>query len=403
MNILFLHPNFPGQFLQLASYLARDGKNHVVFISKQTNKNRLRNVNVMIYQPAREPTPNIHPYVKPLEEAALDGQAVVRAMMTLQKKHGFRPDIIIGHTGWGSTLYVKDIYPDVPLIGYFEWYYLAYGSDTGYWPDEIVSDDNKLRIRTLNASPLLNLEACDVRYCPTKWQHSQFPAAYRNSIKIIHEGIDTEFYQPEPSAVLTLKDINLSGAKEIITYVSRGLEPYRGFPQFMDALRLLLPRRPDCHVIIVGDDRSCYGPKPAPDKTWKQLEEATGGYDVSRVHFTGLLSRQDYLNVLQASTVHVYLTRPFVLSWSALEAMSSGCCMVASATPPVEEVITDGENGLLVNFRSPEHIASRIEEALDDAALRHRLGQAARETILERYQLKNCLRQQLNMIHLAMK
>ncbi len=403
MNILFLHPNFPGQFFQLASYFARNENNRVVFISRQTNNNRLRKVSVMLYQPAREHTRDIHPYVLSLEEAALDGQAVVRAMLALQKEHGFRPDVIIGHTGWGSTLYVKDIYPEVPLIGYFEWYYHSCGSDIGFWPDEVVSDETKLRVRTQNAVHLLNLEACDVCYSPTRWQHSQFPARYREDIKIIHEGIDTDFFQPDPAVSLSLKGVDLSGAREIITYVSRGMEPYRGFPQFMEALRLLLPRRPDCHVLIVGSDRSCYGPQPAKDKTWKQLEEERGGYDKARVHFTGPLGREDYLHVLQKSTVHVYLTRPFVLSWSTLEAMSAGCCLVASATPPVEEVITDGGNGLLVNFRKPEHIASRIEEALEDSQLRQRLGQAARETILSRYRLKDCLRKQLNMIHLAMK
>ena len=405
MNLLILHPNFPAQYIHIARHFADDPRHKVVFLTKETNGNQMKNVNVGLYKPARESTEGIHPYVKFLEDAVLDGQAVARAIVSLQKQINFKPDVIIGHTGWGSTLYTKDVYPDVPLIGYFEWYYHAFGSDVGYWPDDVVSDDARLRIRTMNAHHLLNLQVCDVRYCPTKWQQQQFPSEYRESMRVIHEGIDTDMFHPDPSAKVVLPDlkIDLSDAEEVVTYVSRGFEPYRGFPQFMEAVRILLKARKKLHVMVVGVDRTCYGPPPAPNKTWKQLEEERGGYDKNRVHFTGLLPREQYRKVLQASTVHIYLTRPFVLSWSMLEAMATGCCVVASKVPPVEEVMTDGENGLLANFRSPEHIASRVIEALDDAALRKRLGQNARMTVKERYDLKDCLRDHINMIYGAMK
>ena len=405
MNLLILHPNFPAQYLHVARYFANTGRDKVVFLTKETNGSRLRNVNVALYKPTREATPKIHPYLKSAEEAVLDGQAVVRAIAGIKQQIDFKPDVIIGHTGWGSTLYTKDLYPDVPLIGYFEWYYSAYGSDVGYWPDEKVTDDSKLRIRTLNAHHLLNLQACDVRYTPTEWQRSQFPKEYRDTLEVVHEGIETDLFRPKPGTKLVLPSIklDLSKEKEIVTYVSRGFEPYRGFPQFMDAIRILLKRRPKCHVVIVGVDRSCYGPTPGGDKTWKSIEEEKGGYDTKRVHFTGLLSREDYLTVLQASTVHVYLTRPFVLSWSSMESMSAGCCLVTSKTPPVQEVAIDGENALLANFREPAHIAHRIEEALDDPKLRQRLGKAARETILAKYDVKDCLRKTVNMIYGAMK
>lgn len=403
MNILFLHPNFPGQYLHLARYFAQRQGDNVLFLTKETNDNRLQNVRVAVYETAREATEGVHPYVKPLEESVLDGQAVVRGIVNLREQLDFVPDVIVGHTGWGSTLYVKDILPKVPLVGYFEWYYHAFGSDVGYWPDEEVSDNAKLRIRTLNANALLNLEVCDVKYSPTEWQREQFPKIWRDSILVRHEGTDTEYYRPAPGTKLKLPDLDLSEAKEIVTYVSRGFEPYRGFPQFMDAVRLLLKRRKDCHVVIVGADRSCYSPPPSEKKTWKNLEEEKGGYDKSRVHFTGLLPWKDYLNVLQSSTVHVYLTRPFVLSWSMLEAMSAGCCLVGSKTPPVQEVVEDEVNGLLANFRFPDHIASRIEEAIEDAPLRAHLGKAARETVIERFDLKKCLRAQVNMVYSAMK
>ena len=405
MNILFLHPNFPAQFLYLARYFGQNPKNKVFFLTKNTNNNRLAGVNVVVYKDPRAVTPQIHPYVSPLEEAVLDGQQVYKAVNELRQKAGFVPDIIIGHTGWGSTLYMKDMYPKVPLIGYFEWYYRSHGSDVGYWDDETVAPDSELRIRTRNAHHLLNLAACDARYCPTQWQKQQFPAEYQPLMQVLHEGTDTKFCRPDRNCKLVLPQLklDLSGAQEIVTYVSRGFESYRGFPQFMDAVRILQQRRPNCHVVLVGADSTFYGPPPAPNKTYKQCELEKGGLDLSRLHFTGRIDKESYLKVLQASTVHVYLTRPFILSWSMLEAMAAGVCLVASATPPVQEVVEDGVNGLLANFRSPEHIASRIEEALQDQPLRARLGKAARETVIERYALDKCLRQQVNFVYSMLK
>ena len=405
MNILFLHPNFPGQFLQLSRYLGATGRHKVMFLSKDQNGSKLPGVQVGVYPKPREATKGIHHYLKLCEEAVMEGQAVIKGIHALKQQINFTPDVVVGHTGWGSTLFVKDILPKVPLIGYFEWYYNAYGGDTCYWPDETQSIDDMCRIRTINTHHLLSLQACDVRYTPTQWQKAQFPKMYQEGMKVIHEGVETDYIKPQPGRkfILPEQKLDLSDCEELVTYVSRGFEQYRGFPQFMDTIRLLLQRRPNCHVVICGMDRACYGPQYAKDKTWKQMEEEKGGYDKSRVHFVGHLKREEYLMLLQASTVHVYLTRPFILSWSCLEAMGAGCCLVGSATPPVQEVVEDGVNGLLANFRRPEHIVMRIEEALDDPDLRARLGKAARETVLEKYELKDCMRAQLNMIYGAMK
>ena len=405
MNFLFLHPNFPGQFLQLARYLGATGRHRVMYLSKDHNGSQLPGVETAMYKKPRKATKGVHHYLKLGEEAVLEGQAVLKGIVQLQKQANFVPDVVVGHTGWGSTLYVKDILPNVPLIGYFEWYYNAKGSDVGYFPGEEVAIDDMCRIRTTNAHHLLNLQACDVRYTPTEWQRSQFPAEYRDSMRVIHEGVETDYYRPREGVkfVLPEQNLDLSDCEELVTYLSRGFEPYRGFPQFMEAIRILLKRRPKCHVVIAGSDRACYGPQYSEEKTWKQLEEEKGGYDTSRVHFVGHLKRDEYLMLLQASTVHVYLTRPFILSWSCLESMAAGCCLVSSATPPVQEAVEDGVNGLLANFVHPEHIAARVEEALEDPELRARLGKAARETILERFDLKDCIRKQLNMIYGAMK
>ncbi|MDY6350663.1 MAG: glycosyltransferase [Selenomonas sp.] len=407
MNILFLHPNFPAQFWHLSKAFANMG-DKVMFLTMRTNGNHLQGVTTAVYKRPREVSKDIHEFLKPAEEAVLDGTAVADAMIQLRDKHHFVPDVIIGHTGWGSTLYCKDVYPDVPLIGYFEWYYKAHGSDAAYFPGEKMTLPWAGRIRTRNAHHLLNLETCDVRFTPTEWQRAQFPEVYRKDMKVIHEGIDTEFCRPNPGRKLILQKtkereaLDLSQCKEIVTYVSRGFEPYRGYPQFMETVGLLLKRRLNLHVVIAGTDTSCYGAAPK-NTTWKKYMDQRVQYDKKRVHFVGHLSRPDYQTVLQASTVHVYLTRPFILSWSCLEAMSFGCAMVGSKTPSVEEVITDGENGLLANFRSPQHIAMRVEELLDHPELRKRLGAAARRTILEHYDVRDCVRQQINMVYEALK
>lgn len=404
MKILILHPNFPGQFGNLSSYLAANPENQVVFLAKSADPEfKLPGVQVAVYKPHREVSKECHPYLRISEEGVLEGQAVVRALHLLKQK-GFVPDVAIGHSGWGSLLYVKDYYPEIPVVGYFEWYYHALHSDGCWWPDETIEMDDRLRVRTRNAHHLLSLEACDIGYTPTQWQYDQFPKEFQHKLSIMHDGIDTEFCKPDKNTKLILPDLklDLSGDVEILTYVSRGFEEYRGFPQFMDAVRILLAKRPKLHVVLVGADRVCYGAK-LQDSSFQKKEEEKGGYDTSRVHFTGLRNRNDYRMILQASDVHVYLTRPFVLSWSMLEAMSFGCALVGSKTPPVEEVVTDSENGLLAEFRSPHHIADRVEEILDDRVLAERLGQAARQTILEKYELKACLRKQVNLMYSQLK
>ena len=405
MNILILHPSFAGQFFYLAPYLARNPENRVVFLAKENALNvQIKGVELALYKAPREVHEDTHSYLRGAEEAVLQGQQVVRALHSLQKK-GFVPDVILGHTGWGSLLYVKDFYPEVPVVGYFEWYYHGRNSDSYWWPDEVPDIDALTRIRTKNAHHLLSLEACDAGYTPTQWQYAQFPKEFQYKLSVIHDGVDTEYCRPAAQRPgIELKDVKLKlpAGTEIITYVARGFEVFRGFPYFMDAMREVMARRPKCHVVVMGTDQVCYGPQPAGDSYLEQ-EKKKGGYDAKRLHFIGARNRGDYRRVLQASSVHVYLTRPFVLSWSMLEAMSFALPLVASKTPPVEEVVTDGENGLLAEFRSPHHIARRVEELLDDRELAGRLGRAARQTVVERYGLKNCLRRQEDLLYRLVK
>jgi glycosyltransferase involved in cell wall biosynthesis len=391
MRILFLHPNFPAQFRHVATAIAKDKRHQVVF-GTTCREGNLPDVYKALYKPSREARPETHHYVRNLENAVLQGQAVYRMAEQL-KARGFVPDIVYGHSGWGPTLFSKDIFPHAKLLCYFEWFYHAHGTDADFDPTDLLDADSEARIRMRNTPILTDLYSCDRGLSPTYWQRQQFPTEYHNKISVLHDGVDTHFFSPKPAAKLVLPRINLdlSHVEELVTYVGRGMEPYRGFPQFMEAVALLQERRPRCHVVIVGSDRVAYG-KPLPDgKTYKQAMLEKFPLDLSRVHFTGQLPYEDYLQVLQASSVHVYLTRPFVLSWSMLEAMSTGCLLVASNTAPVTEVIQDGINGLLADFFSPAEIVDRIEEGLNYPDRMNAIRQKARETILAQYDLSKLL------------
>ena len=398
MRILFLHPNFPAQFRHLATSFGSDPKNQVIFATKNERPEWvIPGVQKVVYSPSREPRPETHHYVRPLENAVLQGQAVYRIAEQL-KTMGFFPDIVYGHSGWGPTLFMKDAFPKAKLMCFFEWFYNARGSDADFDPTDPLSIDDYCRIRLKNAPILQDLYTCDWGLSPTHWQRSQFPPEFHNKISVIHDGVDTDYFKPIPNAKLVLPNLDLSGVDEIVTYVSRGMEPYRGFPQFIESLPYLLEKRPNCHIVIVGSERVCYGKSLPNGKTYKQEMLEKVKLDLSRVHFVGSLPYGQYLKVIQASSAHIYLTRPFVLSWSMIESMSAGCLVVGSDTPPVREVIKDGENGLLVDFFSPKQIAHKVCEVLAHPNQMGQLRTNARETVLERYALQKLLPQHLQLV-----
>ena len=398
MKVLLIHPHSLGQFEYLAVFLARNPAIQVMFLTQNAELKGIPGVKVRAYHQEKK----VREESKTIEKFSHVGeaQAVYQALKIMRDQEAYYPDVIYGHSGWGDVLFLKDLFPKAKLVGYFEWFFDPSIYDALEWKNHMDFDDYRSILRLQNMEILGQLDACDVRHVPTHWQKSVFPAQYRDTMTVIHEGIDTRFYAPIPSreAELAKWNLGLSEQDEIVTYVSRGFEPMRCFPAFMDAIRILLKRRPHCHVILAGNEKPAYGPKPSREQSWKQLEEEKGGYDASRVHFFDWLSREKFLSLLRISDVHVYLTIPYVLSWSVLQAMSTGCCLVASASPPVEEVVEDGVNGLLADYQSPEKIADCIEEALSDASLRGRLRFAARETILERYPLEKCLQEQMYML-----
>ena len=401
MKILFVHQNFPGQYRHLAIHLAAVPGNQVVAITQRRDM-QLPGVKNIVYKPQREVTPQMHHYLRKTEADVLNAQSVARAALGL-KRSGFVPDIMLGHNGWGEILYLKDVFPQTPLLGYFEFFYRFSGADVGFDPGEALTFDTAPRIRTKNLGNLLGLDAADAGQCPTLWQKSTYPERYHPMLRVIHEGIDTDLALPDAKARLTLPalGIDLAAGDEVVTYVARNLEPYRGFPSFMRSLPAILERRPNAHVLIVGGDEVSYGARLPKGQSYRQLlrDELGDTLDLRRVHFLGKVPYPVFLKILQISRVHVYLTYSFVLYWSKLEAMAAGCLLVASRTAPVEEVIRDGENGLLVDFFKPSEIAARVVEALEDRALFAVLRENARRTIVEKYDLKTiCLPQQLAMI-----
>lgn len=404
MKILIVHQNFPGQYLHLARYLGSIPGNEVMFIT-QRKDGQLPGVRKIVYQPKRQPSKGTHHYLTETEGAILNAQEVLRVALSL-KESGFTPDIMLGHNGWGETWYLKDVFPNTPLIGYFEFFYQAYGADVDFEPGTTLTPDTAPRVRTKNLGNLLGLDAVDAGQCPTLWQKSCYPKRFQSMLHVLHEGIATQQVKPDSKAKLRIKnsvgiDKEFTAGEEILTYVARNLEPYRGFPSLMRTLPEILTRRPKAQVLIVGGDEVSYGPKPPAGTTFKEImmKELGNSFDQSRVHFLGKLPYAEYLKVLQVSRVHVYLTYPFVLSWSMLEAMSAGCLIVGSKTPPVEEVIRHGENGLLVDMFSTGEITQYVIEALKDASAFKSLRQAARATIVEHYDLQSvCLPAYLRLL-----
>ena len=397
MRYLFVHQNMPGQYKHIVQWLAQDEKNEIVFITNRQDI-EMTNVRRITYGLTRHPSREVHHYMIQNERGILYGQAVARKLMEL-KQQGWIPDIIVGHPGWGELMFAKDVFPNVPVLSFFEFYYRSQGSDVGFDPKDTVTLDDRCRIRTKNFIQTLALETTDAGMAPTRWQFQQYPEEYRYKIKVVHDGVDTSRACPDPEATFELADGTvLTRNSEVITYVARNLEPYRGFPTYMAAVEQLQKERPNATFVVVGGDEVSYGRRAPDGKTYREIAMENHKLDLQRVHFVGKIPYSYFLRLLQVSSVHVYLTYPFVLSWSMIEAMSAECLVVGSATPPAMEVIQDGYNGLLVDFFSAEQVVARVCDVLDRPELYDPIRKRARETVLERYDLRKCLNTQLNLI-----
>lgn len=387
MRILFLHNNFPGQYRRLMASLTADPSFEMLAATLSTNQQAVP-IKRILYKPHREVTSNIHPAAASLEKAAITAQAAFKSLTPL-KAHGWTPDIICAHSGWGPSMFLKELWPDAKLLPYFEWYYHGQGSDADFLDTGSRTENDRIRTHSKNAPILFDLASMDWGVCPTQWQRSQFPDIFRGRMTVAHDGVDVDYMRPDEDVVLKLANVTLTRKDEVITYVARGMEPYRGFPSFMEAVAILQARRPNLHVVVVGGESVAYGAKRSDGKSYKQFALEEYELDLKRLHFTGLVSFETFRSVAQVSKAHVYLTVPFVLSWSMLEVMACGAPLVASDTPPVLEVVEDGKNGLLVDFFAPESIADRVDDVLEGKVDVDAMRRAARLTIMERYASSN--------------
>ncbi len=407
MKILFIHQNFPGQFKFLAPALAADPAHSVVAMTMQkANATEWQGVKLVPYTASRGTTPNVHPWVSDFETKTIRGEACFRAALQL-KAQGFTPDVIITHSGWGESLFLKDAWPKAKLGIYCEFFYHPQGADVGFDPEFPPKDVGEVcRLRLKNLNNLLHFEVADAGISPTHWQASTFPEPFRSRITVVHDGIDTETVAPNPNVSLTLNNnITLTKADEVITFVNRNLEPYRGHHIFMRALPNILKARPNARVLIVGADDVSYGARPPEGQKWKDIFAAEvrsriADADWARVHFLGHLPYQQFITLLQLSTVHVYLTYPFVLSWSLLEAMSVGCAIVASDTQPLREAIVHNETGRPFSFFDSQALGGgEVVSLLEQPEERTRLGSNAREFARAHYDLRRaCLPRQMEWV-----
>ena len=392
-KFLFIHQNFPGQFIHIATELVRLGHEVVALGIKGR---AVAGVKFLRYQPkAPERVSGVEAAVD-FETKIVRGIACTQVMAKL-KSSGFNPDVVVAHPGWGEALFCKDVWPAARLVMFAEFFYGTAGTDYNFDP-EFTADTlaSRMRLRLKNSVHLHALHAADAIYAPTQWQASQLPRDYRAKTQVIFDGIDTQHVKPNAQASIHLQreGVTLNSQSEMITFVNRNLEPYRGFHIFMRALPEILRQRPKAHVLIIGRDEVSYGSPPKTGGTWRQvmLAEVGAQLPMARVHFLGGLAFEDYLRVMQLSSCHIYLTYPFVLSWSCLEAMSAGRVVVASRTGPVTEVIEHGKNGLLFDFFDVAALSKQVIEVLAKPKSFAGLGVQARKTVIERYDLNSkCL------------
>ena len=392
MNLLFIHQNMPGQYREVVQVLGARGEHTIVFLTQRRTPPECPGVRTVRYAPHHRPAKDAYGLSKVWEEAAGVGYGAALAARRLEQEDGFRPDIIIGHTGWGEMLFLKKIWPDVPILGFFEYFYNETGASIGFDPEEPVTETTPFLLEARNAVPYANLHVVDRGIAPTEWQRDRFPAGFHDKLHVLHDGIRTDRLTPDPDVRVRLGrlDRDLTRDDEVVTYVARNMERMRGFHQFMRALPRILDARPNARVIAIGGTDVSYGASSRHPGGLRGEMEAEVGHliDWERVHFVGQVPYREFCRILQLSRCHIYLTMPFVLSWSMMEAMSMEATVVAADVDPVREILTHGKTGLLVDFFDPAALAAQVVDVLENPEQYAELGPAARAHIIDKYDFK---------------
>jgi len=405
---MYVHQNFPAQFGHIASHLATRLNWKCTFVT-QAPPGTSDGIERIQYKLAGGATKSNHFCSRTFENTIWHCDGVFRA---LKARPEVRPDLIVGHSGFGSTLFLRELYPDVPCVNFFEFYYsphdpdsdMDFRQDLGWEIQEI----KYLRSRARNAMILLDLQNCQVGYIPTNFQRSKFPEIYQPKLRTIFDGVDRNVYhgfneelRPPVSQRVHRKiaGIDIPPNKRVVTYVSRGFESMRGFDIFMRSAKLICDRYPDVQIIVIGTDRIAYGGDEGylNGKTFKQWVLSQDKYDLDKIRFVGRINPLELARVLASSDLHIYLTVPFVLSWSMMDAMSAGAVVLGSATSPVKEMIRNGENGFLADFFKPEEFAEKAVKVLCNPDEFRPLGRAAEQMIQEKYSLDAVLPEMLKL------
>ena len=403
MNLLFVHQNMPGQYRELIQWLAAKTEHKIVFLTQRINPPKFAGVRTVKYKTHHKAAADAYGLSRTWEDAAGNGFAAAMAVKKI-KDSGFTPDIVIGHVGWGEMSFFREVLPDTPIIGFFEYYYSVHGGPVGFDPDDPPSEHSPFFMHARNVVPLVNIEVVDVAHSPTMWQRDRFPKRFHDKMYVCHDGIRTDKLKPNKKAKVSLGRIGrpLTAKDEVVTYMARNLETTRGYHQFMRAVPHLQKARPNARILVIGGNDASYGGKSKhPGGLRGEMEDEVGHLvDWDRLHILGQVPYQIYCLIIQISTCHIYLTMPFVLSWSLLESMSMGATIVASDVPPVREAIEHGKTGLLVDFFDPEAIAAQVAQVLDSPKKFAHLGVAAREHIVKTFDFHTvCLPEHIRQIN----
>lgn len=393
-NVLFVHNNFPGQFGFIAEALVARG-DRCVAIGSETARG-VPGVDTIRWTVPKDVKLSGNALSARAEIDLVRGRLAAACAIRL-KEQGFQPDLIVGHPGWGETLFLKEIFPNARSIAYAEFYYRTHGADVNFDPEfPPLGVADGLRVHAKNMGLTLAYLEADLVVAPTPFQASLLPPRLRDA-RIVHEGVETGALTPNRGVALTIADQRIDGKTPVVTFINRTFEPLRGFHVFARALPKLMREVPDVKVVCIGNEaRSGYGASAPEGKTWREvfMREIEGRYDPQRVFFTGRVPHETMLAALSLSWAHVYYTYPFVLSWSLLEAMAMECLVVASDTAPVRDIVVDGRNGLLRPFFDPEALADTLIAACREPERYRPLREAARKTVVEGYDRRTvCLPQ----------
>lgn len=395
MHVLFVHKNFPAQFGHIASYLIKDHGFRCSFVSELPS-GKVDGIERIQYKIQGGATKNTHYCSRTFENATWHAHGVYEAMLG---RPDIKPDLIVGHSGFGSTLFLADLYEDTPIINYFEYYYRSKGSDLDFRPDFPVKPIDVLRSRTRNAMILCDLQTSTRGYTPTEFQRSLFPDEYLPKVEPIFDGIDTSIWYRKKNVPREIAGRKIPAGKKIVTYVSRGFESMRGFDIFMNVAKKICDARDDVVFLCVGSDRVCYGGdmNRISEQTYRAHVIAQDNYDLDRFIFTGRVEPSELVDVFSLSDLHIYLTVPFVLSWSLMNSLACGCTVLGSATAPVQEMIKHGENGFMAEFFDVDGLTDLALQVLDDPEKYRFMGESGAAMIRERYSLDKCLPQMLDL------